>query len=123
MAPRPQTAIHRVRLQDRQGSAAEGRQLHYHDVGEGPVVLFVHGSGPGASSYSNFKGNFEVFVRAGYRVLLPDLPGYGGSDKPTDVAYTSAFMRDVLHSLPNSVFPAQKSLHCNTFPRKTLLHR
>lgn len=34
-----------------------GLRLHYLDVGQGPVVVWLHGSGPGASGYSNFKGN------------------------------------------------------------------
>lgn len=52
------------------------------------AVLFLHGSGPGASGWSNFKFNAEAFSSAGYRVVIPDLPGYGLSDKPTDVDYT-----------------------------------
>ncbi len=51
-------------------------------------VVFIHGSGPGASGMSNFQANIEAFRDAGYRVLVPDLPGYGQSDKPTDVQYT-----------------------------------
>ena len=70
--------------------------LHYHDYlprePADPVPLvFIHGSGPGASGYSNFKHNVPVFVEAGYRVILPDLPGFGYSDKPTDLDYTTDF--------------------------------
>ena len=35
-----------------------GLRLHFLDEGSGPVVLWLHGSGPGASGYSNFKGNY-----------------------------------------------------------------
>jgi len=42
-----------------------------------PAVVFLHGSGPGASGASNFRGNIDAFVVAGYRVILPDLIGYG----------------------------------------------
>jgi 4,5:9,10-diseco-3-hydroxy-5,9,17-trioxoandrosta-1(10),2-diene-4-oate hydrolase len=55
------------------------------------VVVFLHGSGPGASGYSNFKGNFPALVRAGYRCIIPDLIGYGFSDKPTDVDHPLSF--------------------------------
>ena len=34
-----------------------GLTLHYLDIGAGPIVVWLHGSGPGASGYSNFKGN------------------------------------------------------------------
>lgn len=52
------------------------------------VVVFLHGSGPGASGASNFSGNIDAFVAAGYRVILPDLIGYGGSSKPEGIDYT-----------------------------------
>lgn len=71
-----------------------GVRLHYLDQGEGPVVLWLHGSGPGASGYSNFKGNAPEFVAAGYRNILLDLPGFGRSDKPEDVQYNLDFFVD-----------------------------
>lgn len=67
-------------------------KIHYHDEGEGTPVIFVHGSGPGASGWSNFKGNYPAMVEAGYRTLVPDLPGYGYSSKPADAEYTLDFM-------------------------------
>ncbi len=69
--------------------------LHYHDHqvgrGNGRTVVFVHGSGPGASGYSNFKLNAPVLAEAGYRVIVPDLPGFGYSSKPTGIDYTTDF--------------------------------
>lgn len=55
---------------------------------DGPVVVFIHGSGPGASGRSNFRQNAGVFADAGFRVILPDLIGYGGSSKPEQIDYT-----------------------------------
>ena len=40
-----------------------------------PAVVFIHGSGPGASGASNFRQNIAAFVDAGYRVILPDMIG------------------------------------------------
>ena len=54
------------------------------------MVVFLHGSGPGASGYSNFKQNFPAFVEAGYRCLVIDLVD-GFSDKPEDLDYTLKF--------------------------------
>jgi 4,5:9,10-diseco-3-hydroxy-5,9,17-trioxoandrosta-1(10),2-diene-4-oate hydrolase len=74
-----------------QGSFAvlgDGRRMHYHQAGQGKVVVFMHGSGPGASGYSNFKGNFPYFAERGLRALVPDSLGFGYSDKPEDVDYT-----------------------------------
>lgn len=65
--------------------------LHYLDIGSGPIVVWLHGSGPGASGHSNFKGNYPVFADNGYRNIVLDLPGFGRSDKPDDVNYDLAF--------------------------------
>lgn len=68
-----------------------GLRLHYLDVGQGPAVVWLHGSGPGASGYSNFKGNYPAFVEAGFRNIVLDLPGFGRSDKPADAQYNLDF--------------------------------
>ncbi|WP_027948491.1 alpha/beta fold hydrolase [Haliea salexigens] len=70
---------------------ANGYRIHYLDEGQGDVVVFLHGSGPGASGYSNFKGNYPALVEAGYRCIVPDHIGYGFSDKPDDVDHTLDF--------------------------------
>ncbi|HBQ40305.1 MAG TPA: 3-oxoacyl-ACP reductase [Halieaceae bacterium] len=70
---------------------ANGYRIHYLDEGQGDVVVFLHGSGPGASGYSNFKGNYPALVEAGYRCIVPDHIGYGFSDKPDDVEHTLDF--------------------------------
>jgi 2-hydroxy-6-oxonona-2,4-dienedioate hydrolase len=44
-----------------------------------PVVL-LHGSGPGATGWSNFSGNIGHIATAGYRAIAPDMPGWGDSD-------------------------------------------
>lgn len=68
-----------------------GLTVHYLDIGKGPVIVWLHGSGPGASGFSNFKGNYPVFEQAGYRNLVLDLPGFGRSDKPDTVNYDLDF--------------------------------
>ena len=64
-------------------------RTHYLSYGEGPAVVFLHGSGPGASAYSNFKHNIDAVVEAGHRAVLIDMVGFGYSDKPTDCDYTT----------------------------------
>lgn len=68
-----------------------GYRIHYLDEGQGEVVVFLHGSGPGASGHSNFKGNYPCLVQAGYRCIIPDLIGYGFSDKPDDRDHPLSF--------------------------------
>jgi len=67
-----------------------------HEIGNGPPVVFIHGSGPGASGPSNFRYNTDAFTHAGFRVLAPDLIGYGASSKPTGIDYTLDLFADTL---------------------------
>ena len=62
---------------------------HYLSYGEGMPVVMLHGSGPGASAYSNFKQNIDAVVDAGYRAILIDMIGFGYSSKPTGCDYTT----------------------------------
>src|SRR5579859_5698558 len=57
--------------------------LNYTEAGpaDAPVVVLLHGGGPGASGLSNFGANVPVFADR-FRVIVPDLPGFGDSDKP-----------------------------------------
>lgn len=66
----------------------DGLRVHYHEAGEGPAVVFVHGSGPGATGWSNFKDNYEVIAAAGFRCIVPDLVGFGYSTNDDDIDYT-----------------------------------
>ena len=70
----------------------DGLKIHYHEAGEGFPLVFNHGSGPGASGYSNFKQNMAFFAERGFRVIVPDTLGYGHSSKPADAMYTLDFM-------------------------------
>ncbi|MFW2389522.1 MAG: alpha/beta fold hydrolase [Polyangiales bacterium] len=67
-----------------------GITMHFHEAGSGDrgVVLFVHGSGPGASGWSNFKGNYPFLAEQGYRTIVPDTMGYGYSSKPEEGAFS-----------------------------------
>jgi pimeloyl-ACP methyl ester carboxylesterase len=55
-------------------------KIHYNEAGTGdPPLILLHGSGAGASSWSNFVVNIGPFSEK-YRVLAVDQPGYGKSD-------------------------------------------
>lgn len=56
------------------------RVIHVSEQGQGDPVIMLHGGGPGASGLSNYGRNIEALARH-YRVLVPDMPGYGGSTK------------------------------------------
>jgi len=59
-----------------------GRRLSYVDVGEGPVVLLIHGL---AHSIHGWRKNIGPLADAGYRVMAIDLPGFGYSEAPRKV--------------------------------------
>lgn len=67
-----------------------GHHIHYDVAGpkNGAVVVLVHGLGSRAEDWLNLA---PYFAKAGYRVYMPDLLGYGRSDKPADFSYS---MRD-----------------------------
>ena len=81
----------------------EGLSLHYTDhpaTGEEQgTLVFIHGSGPGASGWSNFKHNIAAFQMAGYRCVVYDQWGYGKTDKPTHIDHTLDFFVDGLGAL------------------------
>ena len=72
-----------------------GQTFHYIEAGARspgkPSILFLHGSGPGASGYSNFKHNYPAFAEAGHHCLAIDYPGYGYASKPTELDYSTQF--------------------------------
>ncbi|MFZ1741566.1 MAG: haloalkane dehalogenase [Pontixanthobacter sp.] len=63
----------------------DGLRLHYLDEGprDGTPVLMVHGEPSWSFLYRKMIG---PVVDAGYRVIAPDLIGFGKSDKPTSKA-------------------------------------
>ena len=58
----------------------DGIKLHYNDAGEGKPVLCIHGGGPGATAWSNFKQNIPAITASGRRMIMVDMPGYGKSE-------------------------------------------
>ena len=56
-------------------------RLRYYEAGpaDGHPVVMLHGSGPGATGWSNFSPNIGPIAEAGYRVLAVDMPGWGDS--------------------------------------------
>lgn len=66
---------------DYQRAAVSGGELSYADVGEGPPVLLLHGF-----PTSSFLWRREAWLLAQrMRVIVPDLLGYGRSEKPQGV--------------------------------------
>jgi proline iminopeptidase/2-hydroxymuconate-semialdehyde hydrolase len=65
---------------------AAGLLTHYHDVGDGPPVLLLHGSGPGVSAWANWRHNIPALAESN-RVLAIDMLGFGQSERPDGQRY------------------------------------
>ena len=61
----------------------DGIRIHYLDEGykESEVVLLMHGEPSWAFLY---RYMIPLLADAGFRVVVPDLVGFGRSDKPTE---------------------------------------
>jgi len=72
-----------------------GIRVHYEVEGPagGPAVVLIHGLGGRAEDWRNLA---PYIARAGFRLYLPDLPGYGRSEKPTDFSYSVRDEADVV---------------------------
>lgn len=53
--------------------------LRYHEAGDGPPLVMLHGSGPGVSGWQNFGGNLARFADH-FHCLVLEFPGFGVSD-------------------------------------------
>jgi len=80
-----------------------GIRIHYIDEGDSGAqpVLMLHGEPSWSFLYRKMV---SPFTRAGFRVVAPDLPGFGKSDKPamrTDYSYARhvAWMQDWLQAM------------------------
>src|SRR5688500_16701412 len=73
----------------------DGLRMHYVDEGpqSGPVVLLAHGEPTWAYLYRKM---IPGLVAASRRVIVPDLIGFGRSDKPTE-RHDYAYVRLLLH--------------------------
>ncbi|WP_234186739.1 alpha/beta fold hydrolase [Shinella sp. NM-101] len=59
------------------------RDIFVAEMGDGPALVMLHGGGPGASGQSNFARNIAALAQD-FRVIVPDMPGYGRSSKGID---------------------------------------
>ena len=64
-----------------QWGEVDGLRLHYLDQGSGDPVVCFHGEPTWAYLYRKMLPALEA---AGHRVICPDYPGFGRSDKPTE---------------------------------------
>jgi len=84
-------------------NVTEELRMHYLDEGppKGQIVLLLHGEPSWSFLYRKM---IPIFVEAGYRTIVPDLIGFGKSDKPVNMDdYTYASHTKWLMSLINQL--------------------
>jgi len=65
---------------------ADGIKTNYLEAGKGDPVVLIHGSGPGVTSYANWRLVLPALAE-NFRVLAPDMVGFGFSERPANIQY------------------------------------
>ncbi|WP_338456788.1 alpha/beta hydrolase [uncultured Alteromonas sp.] len=60
-----------------------GIKTNLHDIGTGPPVMLIHGSGPGVTAWANWRLVMPELSK-NYRVIAPDMLGFGFTERPTN---------------------------------------
>jgi 2-hydroxy-6-oxonona-2,4-dienedioate hydrolase/4,5:9,10-diseco-3-hydroxy-5,9,17-trioxoandrosta-1(10),2-diene-4-oate hydrolase len=58
-------------------------------------VILLHGGGPGASGVSNYSRNIDALSEH-FRVIVPDMPGYGRSTKGVDGSDPFGYLAELI---------------------------
>ncbi len=75
----------------------KGTTIYYESFGDGPhTVLFFHGWGMNGESWRPLLSRFPL---AGHRLVVPDLRGFGRSEKPVSGYHIDDYMRDAVRLL------------------------
>lgn len=75
-----------------------GKPIFFAEAGAGPAVVLLHGGGPGASGVSNYARNIDALAQH-FRVIVPDMPGYGRSVKEVDQRDPFGCLADMIRGL------------------------
>lgn len=77
-----------------------GKQLFFRTAGEGPTVVLLHGFGEDGTIWNN------QFLLAGYKLIIPDLPGSGRSDMIEDMSMDgmAAAVKEIINAEVSSDF-------------------
>jgi 4,5:9,10-diseco-3-hydroxy-5,9,17-trioxoandrosta-1(10),2-diene-4-oate hydrolase len=75
-----------------------GKSIFIAEAGSGAPVVMLHGGGPGASGVSNYSRNIDALAEH-FRVIVPDMPGYGRSAKGVDQSDPFGYLADTIRGL------------------------
>ncbi len=75
-----------------------GVDTHYLEAGSGETLVLIHGGGSGADAEGNWQGCIPGYAKA-FRVVAPDMVGFGRSAKPDPASYNYGQTRRVDHMI------------------------
>lgn len=90
------------------------KQIFVAEKGDGPTVVMLHGGGPGASGVSNYARNIDALAER-YRVVVPDMPGYGRSAKHVDHSDPFGYLADTIRGMLDQLGVASAHLVGNSY--------
>ncbi|MFV9456159.1 alpha/beta fold hydrolase [Rhodococcus sp. NM-2] len=91
-----------------------GIATNYHDQGDGAPVVLIHGSGPGVTAWANWRTTIPVLAE-NFRVIAPDILGFGYTERPDGVEYNSATWTDHLIGFLDALGLDRVSIVGNSF--------
>ena len=91
-----------------------GKPIFVAEAGSGAPVVMLHGGGPGASGVSNYSRNIDALAHQ-FRVIVPDLPGYGRSTKGVDQSDPFGYLADMIRGLLDELGIATAHLIGNSY--------
>lgn len=91
-----------------------GKPIFVAETGSGPAVVMLHGGGPGASGVSNYSRNIDALAQQ-FRVIVPDMPGYGRSAKCVDQHDPFGYLADMIRGLLDELGLATAHLVGNSY--------
>ncbi|OBI26625.1 2-hydroxy-6-ketonona-2,4-dienedioic acid hydrolase [Mycobacterium sp. E1386] len=87
-----------TRQLDERTVSVAGKPIFVSETGNGPAVVMLHGGGPGASGVSNYSRNIDALATH-FRLIVPDMPGYGRSVKGVDHDDPFGYLADMMRGL------------------------
>ena len=91
-----------------------GKQIYLAEKGNGTPVVLLHGGGPGASGVSNYSRNIDALAEH-FRVIVPDMPGYGRSAKGVDRRDPFGYLADHIRGMLDEVGVGRAHLVGNSY--------
>jgi len=93
---------------------ANGIKTNYLEAGTGDPVVLIHGSGPGVTSYANWRLVLPALAE-NFRVVAPDMVGFGFSERPANIEYGLQTWADQVVGLMDTLELPKAHLVGNSF--------